>query len=352
MNGLWIGKTGEANAWYHISLIAHAEVCNNLCVVRYKKPVRKVESNNVDYHLFKDNGRLLGKIKMFLKGREVIKNEKKDFIITFNAFPYGMIAYLLALFYKLPLIICFIGYDFNYFFKKQPFRFLIIKALKKAHFIICKGNHMTEELLKVGIKKEKLKYYPHFVSDKWFVNDLGEKKYTVITIGQLITRKRINRLIESIKILKDKNILIRACIVGEGSQKKELLNLAKNLKVDSQIDFVGFKKDVIPYLKESKIYVQSSFGEGLSLSLLEAMAVGLVPITTVAGGEKDIIEENYNGLFVKVNNPNDLAEKIKFLMNESNYKYLKNNVLKTRNQFTMKSAIEKSNEFLKELIIE
>lgn len=354
MIGLWIGKTGEANAWYHITLTACPKACDFLHVVRHRPPVREVDCTYIQYHTFKPGKGIKSFLKLFFLGWKVLKNNKIDFIITFNVFPYGLISYLLALLFDKKLVLAFIGADFNtYFLKKYLSRRLISLALKKSSVIVCKGKHMTKELVDHGVPEEKLFYYPHFVCNEMFeVPESSHYDYEIINISELIKRKRVNILLEALRILKEKGILLRTCIVGDGPELEFLKKKACEYDIQSLVAFVGFQKDVKSYLKRSKIYVQSSAGEGLSLSLLEAYCSGLVPITTVAGSEKDIIKDGINGLFVAIDSPIDLSEKIVLLMDDYNYDKMRKAILNDRNQYILDYAVSRFNDVLKHVMKE
>lgn len=352
MTGLWLGKTGDANAWYHITLIAKAPVCSFLHVVRYDKPVRDVDAENIRYHTFKPGDGLLSFWRIFRKGRTVLKKESIDFIITFNTFPYGIISWLLALFYKKKLILAFIGADYNTYFKKNISRQLLLKALNKSDIIICKGHHMTQGLIDAGILPEKIEYYPHFVSDYWFTDDEynnHQDEYDIITVCELIQRKRINIILDAIKLLYSQKIMVKTCIVGNGPELINLKMYLKDLDIEDFVTFTGFQKDIKKYLLRSKIFVQASAGEGLSLSLLEAFCAGLVPITTKAGSEEDIIDDKTTGLFIKTDDPTDLAEKIKLLLNKLEYNKIKQNILNVRSKFSLQNALIESDRILNKL---
>ena len=351
MNILWFGKTGEANAWYHISLTAEPELVNNVKVIRYKNPARIPESNNVEIIESGDTGSFFkDAFKLMKCAYSELRKGNEDVIITFNVFPYGFMAYILSLIHKKKLILCFIGADFNSHFQSQPYKSLILKALHFADIIICKGHHMTQGLIEAGVDNEKLAYYPHFVSDKWFVEPgNNQKKYDIINVCELIERKRVDVLLYALKILKDRGISLKTCIVGDGPELEKLKSLANDLQLNSNVDFVGFKKDVLKYLKQSRIFVQTSKGEGLSLSLMESLAAGLVPVCTVAGSEKDIITHDSNGLFIEIGDPDDLAEKLMYLQDSKVYERIQQQVLKDRQQFTLSHAGKKMNKILKKI---
>jgi len=101
-------------------------------------------------------------------------------------------------------------------------------------------------------------------------------------------------------------------IIGEGSEKSNLIKLTKELKLSKNIKFVGYTNNVEKYLNKSKFFVMTSKSEGLPIALIEAMACGVVPIITKVGDMTDIVRKN-NSIDFKEQN----IRKILNLMNNS-----------------------------------
>ncbi len=120
--------------------------------------------------------------------------------------------------------------------------------------------------------------------------DLGISGKTVsIVISGLHPRKNIKTIIEVYNKLGNSYPLL---IIGEGSVKKELEESA-----NSNILFLGFKKNIIPYLQIADLYISASYSEGLPLSVLEAMSNQVIPILSSIDPHKEIVQnscfENY-----------------------------------------------------------
>ena len=95
-----------------------------------------------------------------------------------------------------------------------------------------------------------------------------------------------------------------------------LENLVKDNGLVENVHFMGWQTEVHNYLKQSKIYVQASSSEGFSISLIEAIATGLIPVTTKAGSEEDHIKHGYNGFFFEAGDYVKLAEILDYSSND------------------------------------
>ncbi|MFH0978573.1 MAG: glycosyltransferase family 4 protein [Candidatus Woesearchaeota archaeon] len=101
------------------------------------------------------------------------------------------------------------------------------------------------------------------------------RKFRIIFVGRIAPVKKIDNLITALALLPtDIRNKVELLILGEGDQKSELVELAKNLKVDHLVKFVGYTTNVFGYLRSSDLFILPSEREGFPCSVLEAMSVG------------------------------------------------------------------------------
>lgn len=99
-------------------------------------------------------------------------------------------------------------------------------------------------------------------------------------------------------------------LVGRGPEETNLQALASTLGISDRIQFVGEQEDIAPYLHQLGLYVQASVAEGMSNSVLEAMASGLPVVATAVGGTPEVVVDGETGLLVPPRNPVALSEAI------------------------------------------
>nr|VFK77967.1 MAG: Glycosyltransferase involved in cell wall bisynthesis [Candidatus Kentron sp. SD] len=127
---------------------------------------------------------------------------------------------------------------------------------------------------------------PEDISEPKTKNDL----FTICAVGRL-------------EKIKGYDILVRACsrlpfdyrlqLVGDGSERKALENLVKDLRIEEKIHFMGFRRDVPQIIHQSDLSVVSSHSEGFSLAALEAIFHGDVLLSTKTGIMPEILPENF-----------------------------------------------------------
>jgi len=98
-------------------------------------------------------------------------------------------------------------------------------------------------------------------------------------------------------------------ILGEGKEEANLKKLSKELGIDKQVLFLGFKDNPYKYMKRSTIFVFPSLYESFGIAMVEAMSCGVPVIATKSyEGIENIIEQERTGLLINVGDEHVLAE--------------------------------------------
>jgi glycosyltransferase involved in cell wall biosynthesis len=100
---------------------------------------------------------------------------------------------------------------------------------------------------------------------------------------------------------------VQALIVGGGRREAEIQQAAADLGLSGQVHFLGSRVDVPDLLQAMDTFVLPSYSEGLSLSLLEAMAAGLPVIATAVGGNPELVMDGVTGLLIPAKDAEALA---------------------------------------------
>lgn len=185
---------------------------------------------------------------------------------------------------------------------------------------------------------------------------IKNKVENVISVGRLTEAKDHKNLFKAIKLLKEKLIknkieIPKFLIVGNGELKKELKNLVLKLKINNDVDFLGVRDDIPKLLSESDIYVMSSEREGLSISLIEAVASEIPIVATDAGSNSEIVKDGKNGEIVPIQNSQKLAESLyKLITNKDLRVKYKNNSQKLIKKFEIENSAAKHYEMYKDII--
>lgn len=132
----------------------------------------------------------------------------------------------------------------------------------------------------------------------------------VSIIGRLVPVKGHEVYLRSLANLRERGVAFQGVIIGDGVRRQELEQLARDLGLSAAVRFVGHHENVADLLAASDVFVLSSHSEGLSNTILEAMAAGLPVVATHVGGADELVTPGVNGLLVPKNNPDALAAAI------------------------------------------
>ncbi|MBI4134784.1 MAG: glycosyltransferase family 4 protein [Candidatus Sungbacteria bacterium] len=134
----------------------------------------------------------------------------------------------------------------------------------------------------------------------------------IVTTSRLVKKNGVDTLIQAVAEVKKVIPSIQCYIIGDGTERGSLERQAAGCGLRANIKFFGEvpHKKVPEYLHEADVFVRASRSEGMGNSFVEALAAGLPIIGTPVGGILDIIEDGKTGLFARVDDPADLAEKI------------------------------------------
>lgn len=139
-----------------------------------------------------------------------------------------------------------------------------------------------------------------------------------ISVARLSPEKDFPTLLRAIRKVVVIHPGFRLKLVGNGSERPLLEKIAAELRIAKHIEFLGERNDVPDLLRTAGFYVSSSKTEGISLTLLEAMAVGLPAVTTSVGGNPEIVMDGVTGKLVPPLNPDALAVAILEMIEQHN----------------------------------
>lgn len=140
-----------------------------------------------------------------------------------------------------------------------------------------------------------------------------------IVIGNVAVFRFQKRLVEWLQVfdeIQKRNSEVYGIIVGAGPLEDEIKTELKRLKLEKKVFFPGLQTEVRPYFEAMDIFMMSSQFEGLPIALLEAMSMECAVVATDAGGIKEVIRNEKDGLTCQVENWQKLADLCEVLIKE------------------------------------
>ena len=286
----------------------------------------KVLSFNFD----RKNLNILKEIKKIITFFILLKKIKPDILQSIALKPIIYACLSSVFFPKIIRIHCIVG--LGYLFINKGIKLLMIRLIVEKIFklffnrtnnLIVFQNEDDFNFFKNKniIKKCKTFIIPGSGVD---VNEFSpdkkvRKKYDLILHSRMLIDKGIFELVEAFKYLRSKKYDLKILLLG-GSDNNNRASISdsqlKEFNTLKGLTWIDSKRNVIKYIRESRIGVLPSYREGFPKSLLEAASCGLALISCDVVGCKEISLHEYNGLNCKPKNYLELANNIKILITD------------------------------------
>ena len=173
-----------------------------------------------------------------------------------------------------------------------------------------------------------------------------DEGYSIIgNIGRLSEQKGMEYFIDAASLLKKEIMKLKFIVVGSGEDEEKLKNKVKELDLEKDFNFLGYRKDIQNLMSQMDLIVLSSLWEGLPLTPIEAFSVGKTIVATAVDGTPEIVIDRKSGLLVEPRNSKQIAIAIKELIEDKKQRsILEKNAKKT---FTEEFSFSKlSKEYL------
>lgn len=248
--------------------------------------------------------------------KRLIQNQKYDVVHTHTPNASIIVRLVCKKFRKKGLRVIYTTHGFH-FYKGAPLKnWIIYYSLEKICSnwtdILITINKEDYELAKRKMKAKKIRYIPGIgvdlnkISSEKMANHYKKSKFNLneddivfLSVGELNKNKNHISVINALGMLKEEGKInkIHYLICGQGNEKEVLEQCISNKNLEENIHLLGYRKDILSIYSIADCFVFPSFREGLSVSVMEAMANGLPIICSKIRGNIDLIDENGGYLF-------------------------------------------------------
>ncbi|MCR8454643.1 MAG: glycosyltransferase family 4 protein [Crenarchaeota archaeon] len=242
-------------------------------------------------------------------------------------------------------------------------KWLISRVLASADIIVVPSEYFIEESIFLKRYRDKIIEIPNGVDIETFaapyskeevrkILGLEERGRVVLQVSVLLERKGPHILLKAIPRVVERCENVTFVFVGGGELERYRM-LARKLGVEKYVKFTGYVKEgeKLLYYKAADVFVLPSVEEVMPLALLEASAAGLPIVASDLTTLRRIIEDGYNGLFVKRGDPRSLADAIIYLLeNEDVRERIGKNARERIKEYSWSRIAERYEEIFKELV--
>jgi glycosyltransferase involved in cell wall biosynthesis len=172
---------------------------------------------------------------------------------------------------------------------------------------------------------------------------IGDREQVATVVGSLYDVKGHRYLLDAAPRV------LQACpstvflIAGRGEREATLREQTRRLGIDTRVRFLGFRQDIPALLAISDVFVLPSLSEGLSIAILEAMASAKPVVTTMVGGNPELVVDGETGLLVGPADARSLAVAVTRILRDPDRarRLGENGLRRVRSQFTIGAMVKK-----------
>jgi glycosyltransferase involved in cell wall biosynthesis len=199
----------------------------------------------------------------------------------------------------------------------RPLRRAVRTALRADYSVVLGQSHLKESCASLGFDESNTRVlYNPVVMPAVVPSPRTRLVLRTVSLGRLGANKGSYDLVRAIGMLpNDIRANLRVTLAGDG-EVDQVREFVRVNALDDTVDVVGWvgpaERDRL--LAESAIFVLPSYSEGLPMAVLEAMANGVVPVTTAVGAIPEVVADGVNGVLVRPGDPGQLAAALQSLI--------------------------------------
>ncbi|MGQ0849018.1 MAG: glycosyltransferase family 4 protein [Actinomycetota bacterium] len=148
-----------------------------------------------------------------------------------------------------------------------------------------------------------------------------QNHFVILSTGRLADQKGLEYLIRAVPLITSPAAPLKVLLAGDGPLRTDLEALTSRLGLTDLIEFLGFRNDIGDLLAASDLVALPSLWEGLSISLLEAMAAGKPVVTTAIGSNCEVTGDGRAAVLVPPKDPVSLARGLQSLIDDEMRRY-------------------------------
>jgi sugar transferase (PEP-CTERM/EpsH1 system associated) len=267
------------------------------------RPARDIQDAGCE--VYSVDAMRLGKVARIRALVKLLRRIRPDVVHTHNAFPhlYGTLAARIA---GVPVVVNTRHGQRQGQSNRERWQFWFASLF--ANRVVAVSDDAAELCRhEDGLSARKVTRVWNGIDTERFAYRGPVAKPWAISVARLSPEKDFPTLLRAVPQIVARVPDFRLRIVGDGPERSRLEGLIRELRLEGTVELLGERGDVPELLAQAGFFVTSTITEGISLTLLEAMAVGLPIVATSVGGNPEIVQDGSTGRLVPAGNPEALA---------------------------------------------
>ena len=308
-----LNKGGAERVFVNLAEYFLSQGYQVIMVTQYKKKDEYTLDNNIK-RIISDitpqettKSRIINFYRRMHKLRGIWVDEKPDLVLTCVG-KNNFMTVVTTMFTKTKAVVSVVGEA------KEEYPNLLMKALAELLFPCAAGVILQTERSKSFFSRRVRKkavvlpnsLNPLFIRQRFE----GEREKRIVSVGRLDANKNHEMIIRAFAKILEKHPEYTLTIYGEGELREYLQKLILVLKLEEKVFLPGIIPDVAEKIEKASLFLLTSYSEGVSNALIEALALGLPVIATdvPSGGTVELIEHGKSGLIIPVGDQAALEE--------------------------------------------
>jgi glycosyltransferase involved in cell wall biosynthesis len=266
------------------------------------------EALNIPVHSLGVLGR--GTLRSALATARFLRQHRPDILHTHNPTPH-LVGALAAKTLGIPVLHTKHGRNYPGQWKKVLCNRIATWLTRRVIAVSNDAADVARQIERVPVKKVEVLFNGIDLERFRFANQSQPRDpRRAIHVARLSRPKDHATLLQAARIVADAEPAFHLDIVGDGPERAPIEQLRADLKLEPHVTLHGFRHDVSDLLTHCGIFLLSSNSEGLSITILEAMANSLPVITTHVGGSPEVVGNNRTGMLIQPRSPHHFANAI------------------------------------------
>lgn len=317
-----LNKGGAERVFVNLAEYFLSQGYQVIMVTQYKKKDEYTLDNNIK-RIISDitpqettKSRIINFYRRMHKLRGIWVAEKPDLVLTCVG-KNNFMTVVTTMFTKTKAVVSVVGEA------KEEYPNLLMKALAELLFPCAAGVILQTERSKSFFSRRVRKkavvlpnsLNPLFIRQRFE----GKREKRIVSVGRLDANKNHEMIIRAFAKILEKHPEYTLSIYGEGELREYLQKLILVLKLEEKVFLPGIIPDVAEKIEKASLFLLTSYSEGVSNALIEALALGLPVIATdvPSGGTVELIEHGKSGLIIPVGNQAALEEAMDRLLSDA-----------------------------------
>jgi len=296
---------------------------------------------------------------------DVVRFEKLDILHVHYAIPHASAAFmakqiLMTYGIYIPVVTTLHGTDITLVGKDRTYQPVVTFSINKSDGVTAVSENLRKDTFEFFEIENEIRVIPNFIDmNRFSLKAKDHFKKAIAPAGEKIlihtsNFRKVKRTTDVIQIFAKviEKIPSKLLMVGDGGERTECEQLARDLGVSDNVRFLGKQDAIEEILSVSDLFLMPSQAESFGLAALEAMAAGVPVISTNAGGLKEINIDGETGFTSEVGDIKGMAEKAKYLLyNDEVLKVFKSRAAAYAKKFDIQHIVPRYEELYERFLV-